>query len=259
MAYTPYQVSGQRYANTQADALNPALERIKKQRANLASRGSTLASDVSGLYNNAADIAGSVGSNINNVGQGFMGAMAGIGNSLPGMDPNLLGNAARSTSRAGATGSLLGSILGTQVSESRAAGIQSALNRYQDEIRSNEDAAAGVESDQAKIRADWVTPASQMQSLESNDVSIKVAKGQLAMLPLQQRAASLANMISMGQLDAGILNNLAALKSLGLSQADMVKARKLYGGIVARRGSGSSGANSGNNPATNSASVPVGA
>lgn len=242
MAYTPYQSIGQGYANTQANALNPTLERIKKQRANLASRGSTLASDVSGLYDNASDIAGSVGTNIGNVGEGFMGAMAGIGSTLPGMDPSLLGNAARATGRAGATGSLLSSILGTQVSEARAAGIQGAQNRYQDEIRMNEDAAAGLETEQAKLRADWMTPASQRQNLDSNDVSIKTAKAQLAMLPLQKRAANLANMISMGQLDAGILNNLAALKSLGLSQADMVKARKLYGGVAARRAGGSSSA-----------------
>ena len=248
MVYTPYQSIGQGYANTQANALNPTLERIKKQRANLASRGSTLASDVSGLYDNASDIAGSVGTNIGNVGEGLMGAMAGIGSTLPGMDQSLLGNAARATGRAGATGSLLSSILGTQVSEARAAGIQGAQNRYQDEIRLNEDAAAGLETEQAKIRADWMTPASQRQNLDSNDVSIKTAKAQLAMLPLQQRAANLANMISMGQLDASILSNLAGMKALGLSQADMVKARKVYGGIAARR-AGGSGGSAGDTPA----------
>ena len=245
----PYMGFGQQYAQGQAGAYDPMMAALSKRLQDISGRAANLPSSVGGLFGGAEQAAGSVGSDISNVGQGFLGAVAGLGSSLPGLDPTELINASRQTARGGATGSMLGSVLGTQVGQAKANSILEAQSRLAQEKSQVEDQQMQAGLEQGKVAADWMTPAGQRQQMAGTAATIagqrlnnQQVKAQLAQVPMQNRALWLANKAAQGTIDSTILTNLDAMKKLGLSQKDMVQARTLYGGIKVK---GASGNNSG--------------
>jgi hypothetical protein len=242
---------GKQYAKGQAAAYDPVAAALNERLKGISGRMAGLPESVSGLYAGAEKAAGSVGSDISNIGTGFLGAVSGMGSSLPGLDTTELANAARSTARAGATGSMLGSVLGTQVGQARANSILEAQSRLAQEQQAAQDQLMQTQLEQGKVAADWMTPAAQRQQLRTGALSNKLVEEQIKQVPVANRAAWLANQAALGSIDTTILTNLAAMKKLGLSQKDMVKARKLYGGIKARGASGSSGSGNGSGAGNN--------
>lgn len=254
MAGAPFMGFGQQYAKGQAAAYDPVTAALNARIQGITGRMAGLPESVGGLYSGAEKAAGSVGADVSNIGTGFLGALSGMSGNLPGLDPTELVNAARSTARAGATGSMLGSVLGTQVGQAKAGSLLEAQSRLAQEQAAAQDQLMQTQLEQAKVASDWMTPAAQRQQMAGAALSNQTARAQLAQIPVQNRAAALANMAAKGQIDAQILNNLDAMKKLGLSQADMVKARKLYGGVKAK---GASGAHSGSGGNPAAPTVPV--
>jgi len=246
MAGVPFAGFGKDYAAQQGAVYDPFMKAIQDRISGLQGREAGAAGAVQGLFKGASDTAAHLGADVSNIGSGFLGAAAGIGSSLPGMDPTYLANAARSTARGGATGAMLGNVLGTQVGQAQATSTLEAQRRIADEITAQQDKYDQAQLEQSKVSADYLTPAGQRQQMASTALSNQATRAQLAQIPQQNRAAALANMAAQGSIDAQVLNNLDAMKKLGLSQADMVKARKLYGGIKAKGGSGGSGNSGGN-------------
>jgi hypothetical protein len=257
----PWMDFGRNYANEQASVFDPA---IASARARLASflTPEQIASNVSGLFDPARQDAANLGTNVSNVGADFAGAMAGLGSVLPGMDSTSVTNALRSTGRAGASASIMGSLLSSQANQQAGLSTLEQQARLAQDKKDAQDKIDSLELQQNTIRSDWLTPASHRQDMANTAVTIQgnrlnnqQIRAQLSQIPIQNRAASLANMVTRGQIDAQILNNLSAMRSLGLSQADIVRARKLYGGVTAGGAGGHSGSSGGHHHTPSAAST----
>lgn len=231
----PYRRGAQRYAAGVAGATAPHIAALDTRISGLNTRLAGVPGAVNNLFSGAATEAANVGTNVSNLSTNFLSGLSGLASSLPGMSGSSdLGLAARGMERGVGTASYLGSVLGTQVGQERANATLAAQQRLSDEIMAQQDQQWQLKDTAAQTRADWMPYANQF--------------AQLAQAPIQERAARLANAAAMGSIDSTILNNLAAMKQLGLSQADIIKARRLYGNIRARAAGSPHGGSGGNNP-----------
>lgn len=244
----PWMGFGQNYAQGQAAAYDPMLAAITSRISGLQGRSDAAGTNVGNLFQGASGMAGRMGQDVSNIGEGFGAAMQGVASSLPGMDPTTTLNALRSTGRGGATAALTGNILGTQVETAKANSILEAQRRIADEIKAEQDKYDAAQLEKNRVGADWMTPAAQRQQMATGALNNQQIRATLAQIPAQNRAQWLANKAAQGSIDSVILTNLGAMKKLGLSQKDMIKARKLYGGIKAKGASGTSGGSGGPPP-----------
>lgn len=226
MAGVPYSSFAQGYAQNLAGTYDPRVQNLSQYIQSLQQRSAGVPSTVEGLFAPARQAAAGVGSDIATTGANLFSALSGMGGSLPNVDPSQLAMAARQTGRAGATGSMLGSILGTQVGQAQALASQEASARLSEEQAKAQQDLAQVQQEQAQAGADWLPYAQQRQQMYSATLSNqaqklanKTAVAQLKMLPLQKRAAYLDNLLKTKQITAQDYENLASkykLKQAGV-------------------------------------------
>lgn len=226
MADVPWSSFAQGYAQNLSKAYDPKVANLSQYIQSLQQRRAGLPSAIEGLFAPAAKTAGSVGADIATTGGNLFGAIAGMGSSLPGIDPTQLAMAARQTGRAGATGAMLGNVLGTQVGQAQAMSTMEAQARLAEEQRKANEDLAQTQMEQTQAGADWMPYAQQRQQMysatlsnEAQKLANKTAVAQLKMLPMQKRAAYLDNLLKTKQITAQDYENLASkykLKQAGI-------------------------------------------
>lgn len=225
----PRQEFGQNYAQRMAGAYTPRIQGLSNYIQSLNARQASVPTAVSDLFGGAVQQAGQVGSNVANTGANFMAALSGLGGGLPGEGAAAhedLAMAARQAARGGATAEMLGSVLGTQVSQERANAILQAQDRISQQQAAANEALWGAQEEQSKTALDWMTPAAARQQLsagalanEGARISNQAARMQLKGIPLTLASQKLDNMLKRGQITQQQYDNLAAeykLKSVGV-------------------------------------------
>ena len=219
MAGVPWGGFAQGYAQNLSKAYDPNIQNLSQYIQSLQQRSAGVPSAVEGLFAPAVKAAGSVGSDIATTGANLFSAISGMGGSLPGVDPSQLAMMARQTGRAGATGSMLGSVLGTQVGQTQALASQEASARLAEETYKAQQDLAQAQSEQAKTAADWMPYAQQRQQVATEALNNEQIRAQLKMIPAQQRAQYLDNLLKKKQITAQVYENLASkykLKQVGV-------------------------------------------
>jgi len=222
----PRQRFGQEYAANIAASFDPRIGYYTRQKAALR-RPEEVEQDITRLYTPAIEAAGRIGEDVSKVGSGAMAALGGLASSLPGFMAGGLEDAARSTSRAGGSAALLGSVMGTGARSQLASSILQGRRALEGEERALGEQIMTAEEEKARTAADYLPYAQQRQAMETTALSNQQIRAELKNAPISRRAALLQNMLASGQITAQNLSNAQLrkeLKRLGLSDRAINKA-----------------------------------
>lgn len=161
-----YQTQGQDYAANMAASQDPFINLFRSRLGSMRSR-EQLAQEISGLYDPAIRSAQSLGANVAGANVAGLSALTGLGSALPGSNIEGLSEAYRSAGRAGASASMLGTVLETGARQGLAESIMQRQAESEAERFGTEDRLAGAESEKTRIGADWLGAAQGFQGMGS--------------------------------------------------------------------------------------------
>lgn len=224
---SPYGAYGSQATDYARASAGPARSSAEKIRALLARYISpeNLQTEVEGLYAPTLSRAEGFGERVGAAGTALAGGLTNLASGFQNINPDEISLALTEAARSGASGSMLGESLVSDVLRSRASSLGSARRRREEEMRGLELGAIEKEEEAGRIEADILTPAAQMGDLEGRMLDRRMLREQLRDLPVQRRAQRIANMAAQGE-----------LTTQALQQAGMVKELQSMGFKVVKRG-----------------------
>ena len=160
---------GKDYAAGLGATIDPRIAAAQRRLASMKT-GGQVQDETTALYQPAVGAAGRLGEDVNRVGMSGLSALGGLGASLPGFNPNMLADAARSTSRAGGSAALMGGVLGTNVQQNLATSIMTNQQNLEGQRFLNEDKVVAAGEEKARLLADYLQYAQGGQSIETGSI-----------------------------------------------------------------------------------------